>query len=368
MPEIEHILEKGSLLREDLIRLLSVNSTAERDMVFQKAVKVRSENVGKNVYLRGLIEFSNMCEKNCLYCGIRAGNTQVERYCLEEDEVIACAQHAFENNYGSVVIQSGERTNEEFIDKIDNLVRKIKTLSNGQLGITLSCGDQTKETYQRWYDSGAHRYLLRFEASDPELYYKIHPNNKKHFLLNRLTSLRYLKETGYQVGSGMMIGLPGQTIENLADDLLMLKILNVDMVGMGPYIEHKDTPLFKEKDQLLPKDERLALSLLTIAVLRILMPDINIAAATALDSLVDDGRMQSIRAGANVLMPNLTPLKYRENYFLYENKPFLTEADALIKKVNESGSLNGYHIKLGEWGDSKHFKKRVKGFPYECQY
>ena len=365
MPDVAHILDKESLTREDLIRLLSVNSKAERDLIFQKAAKVRSENVGKNVYLRGLIEFSNRCEKNCLYCGIRTGNAQVERYCLEEDEVIACAQHAFENNYGSVVIQSGERTNEDFIIKIDNLVRKIKILSHGKLGITLSCGDQSKETYQRWFDSGAHRYLLRFEASDPDLYYKIHPNNKKHFLLNRLNSLQYLKETGYQVGSGMMIGLPGQTPENLADDLLMLKMLNVDMVGMGPYIEHKDTPLFEKRDQLLPKDERLALSLLMIAVLRILMPDINIAAATALDSLADDGRMQAICSGANVLMPNFTPLKYRENYFLYENKPYLTEADALIKKINESGNLNGYQIKFGEWGDSKHFANRVKGLGFD---
>jgi biotin synthase len=281
---------------------------------------------------------------------------------LDEEEVIRCAQHAYKNEYGSIVIQSGERTDQEFIEKINNLVRKIKIMSNGKLGITLSCGDQTRDTYQQWFESGAHRYLLRFEASDPDLYYKIHPNNKKHFLLNRLTSLQHLKETGYQVGSGMMIGLPGQTRENLADDLLLMKILNVDMVGMGPYIEHKDTPMFGLKDQLLPKNERLELSLLTLSVLRILMPDINIAAATALDSLADDGRLQAIRAGANVLMPNLTPLKYRENYFLYENKPFLTEADDLIKKINESDNLNGFKIKLIEWGDSRHFIRRVKGF------
>ncbi|MBN2174436.1 MAG: [FeFe] hydrogenase H-cluster radical SAM maturase HydE [Bacteroidales bacterium] len=359
MPDITHILEKESLSREDLIRLLSVQNQNERDLIFQKAMEVRAELVGNEIYLRGLIEFSNICEKNCFYCGIRAGNKNVERYCIEEEEVLRCAEYAFENNYGSVVIQSGERTDQEFIEIISNLVQKIKMLSKGKLGITLSCGDQTKETYKRWFDSGAHRYLLRFEASDPELYYKIHPNNKKHFLLNRLNSLQYLKETGYQVGSGMMIGLPGQTIGNLVDDLLMLKTLNVDMVGMGPYIEHKDTPLFESRDQLLPKKERLELSLLTISVLRILMPDINIAAATALDSLVDDGRLQAIRAGANVLMPNLTPLKYRENYFLYENKPYLTEADDLIRKINESDMLNGYKIKLGEWGDSRHFARRV---------
>ncbi|MCB2219405.1 MAG: [FeFe] hydrogenase H-cluster radical SAM maturase HydE [Bacteroidetes bacterium] len=362
MLDIANILKEESLSREDLIALLSVKRKEDRDLVFQKAASVRCNNVGNEIYLRGLIEYSNICEKNCFYCGIRAGNKQVERYCLDEDDVICSARHAFENDYGSIVIQSGERTDQDFINKIDSLVRKIKIISEHKLGITLSCGDQSKETYHRWFESGAHRYLLRFETSDPDLYYKIHPNNKKHFLLNRLTSLQYLKETGYQVGSGMMIGLPGQNIENLIDDLLMLKVLNVDMVGMGPYIEHKDTPLFKEKSQLLTKNERLGLSLLTIAVLRILIPDINIAAATALDSLSDDGRLQAIRAGANVLMPNITPLKYRENYFLYENKPYLTEADALIRKINESGSLNGYHIKLGEWGDSKHFAKRVKGF------
>ena len=235
MPEkINEILTKESLSRADLIKLLSANTREERALIFSKSKFVRSEFVGDNIYLRGLIEFSNKCEKNCYYCGIRAGNKRVARYCMNSEEVIECAKHACEKRYGSVVIQSGERTDDAFVEEIASLVRKIKLLSEGRLGITLSCGDQSKETFRYWFDSGAHRYLLRFEASDPELYYRLHPNNRKHFLMNRLSSLQFLKEVGYQVGSGMMIGLPGQTIENLADDLLMLKILNVDMVAWAP--------------------------------------------------------------------------------------------------------------------------------------
>ncbi|MEZ5083109.1 MAG: [FeFe] hydrogenase H-cluster radical SAM maturase HydE [Bacteroidales bacterium] len=349
------ILSFNTFSKEDIVTLLSVKSEAEREHVFNKAESIREESVGKNIYLRGLIELSNICEKNCLYCGIRAGNKQVERYIVSEKDVIASINHALEKNYGSVVIQSGERTDEEFVEMIDGVIKKIKTISDGKLGITLSCGEQTPETYRKWYKSGAHRYLLRIETSDPELYYKIHPQNKKHFLVNRLVALRHLREIGYQVGSGVMIGLPGQTVSQLADDLLFLKQMDVDMVGMGPYIEHKHTPLYQFSNNLIPKAERLNLSLVMIAVLRIMMKNINIASSTALDSLDSNGRLLAIKAGANVLMPNLTPVKYRENYFLYDNKPYLTEADELVENIGSSEILKGYLIKLGEWGDSAHF-------------
>lgn len=350
---------KDNFSKADLIHLLATDKPDEQAEIYDHAAKIRKEFSGNDIYLRGLIEYSNMCEKNCYYCGIRAGNKKVHRYNMSEEDVLRAAKVAHQSKYGSVVIQSGERTDAAFVDEIDSLLKKIKSLSGGKLGITLSCGEQTKSTYKRWFDSGAHRYLLRFESSSPELYYKLHPNNRKHFLLNRLSALQRLREIGYQVGSGMMIGVPGQTIENLADDLIMLKTLDVDMVGMGPYIEHQETPLFAEKNRLLSYHDRLSLSLLTVAVLRIYMPDVNIAAGTALDSLAADGRLKAIRYGANVLMPNLTPLKYRENYFLYQNKPYLTEADELIKKLTNSSELAGFQVQFNKWGDSKHYHKRT---------
>ncbi len=362
MPDsVVDILAKDSFDREDLIQLLSAEKEEDKKLIFAKAEEVRELSVGNIIYLRGLIEYSNICRKNCFYCGIRAGNPEVERFSLDEKQVIECARHAYEQNYGSVVIQSGERTGKDFTEKITNLLMEIKKLSNGELGITLSCGEQSRETYQQWFEAGAHRYLLRFESADQELYYKIHPEDSKHNFTNRMIALKNLREIGYQVGSGMMIGLPGQAVQNLVDDLMLLKQLDVDMVGMGPYIEHTETPLYLYRDQLMSQQDRLDLTLSTIAVLRIYMKDINIASSTALDSLDANGREMAIKAGANVLMPNLTPVHYRENYFLYENKPYLTEADELIEKINKSKRLNGFTIGWNSWGDSKHFtdKKEV---------
>jgi len=353
------ILNKPEITYEDVVFLLSLKQPDDKAIVFAKAEEVRLREVGNKVYLRGLVEYSNSCRKNCYYCGIRAGNKNVKRYTLSDEAVLNCARHAYENGYGSFVLQSGERTSPAFVEKIGSLLKSIKELSHGELGITLSCGEQTKETYQYWKDCGAHRYLLRFESSDTELYYKIHPEDSLHHFGNRMIALKHLRETGYQVGSGMMIGLPGQSITNLADDLMLLKQLDVDMVGMGPYVEHAETPLYIYKDQLLPQAERLELALLTIAVLRLLMQDINIATATALDSIAFDGRERAILAGANVLMPNLTPAENRENYFLYNNKPFLTEADDLIRQLADSPALAKYEIHFNTWGDSKHYRKKL---------
>jgi biotin synthase len=353
---VEDILSRDTLGKDELVRLLSVRSDAEKERIFQHAAEVRNHHVGNGIYLRGLIEYSNRCEKNCFYCGIRAGNSKIDRYVLKDNEVFEAARIAFENSYGSVVLQSGESTDPEFVRAIDRLVRGIKKLSGGKLGITLSCGEQSKDVYKRWYDSGAHRYLLRIETSDPDLYYRIHPNNKKHFLVNRLTALGYLRETGYQLGTGVMIGLPGQTTEQRAEDLLFIRQLDPDMVGMGPYIEHSETPLYEMRDALLPAQRRLEQSLLMIALMRMIMPAINIASSTALDTLSSDGREKALHAGANVLMPNLTPNGYRENYFLYNKKQHLTEAQDIIRKISET--IAPLEIRFGEWGDSRHFNKR----------
>ena len=333
----------------------------ERDTILTRAYKVRNEVVGNKVFFRGLIEFSNICSKDCLYCGIRKSNKNVIRYDISDEEILDACRFAWENNFGSVVLQSGEVYSDDFIKRVDQLLKKIKQFSNNELGITLSCGEQTKETYRRWFESGAHRYLLRIESSNRELYYKIHPRTKKHSFEKRLESLEFLKEMGYQVGSGVMIGLPFQTFDNLADDLLFLKRIDIDMCGMGPYIEHENTPLFNFRNQIMSKQERFDLTMNMIAVLRLLMPDINIAASTALDAINENGRERALLAGANIIMPNLTPRRYREEYFLYENKPVGTGD---LKKDFQNFEMNvisaGCEVGYNLWGDSEHFKKRNK--------
>lgn len=356
---IRDILKKDSFTKQDLVTLLSADE-ASRQLVFARGEQVKNEYVGNKVYYRGLIEFSNLCGKNCLYCGIRAGNKEAHRYEVTEQEVLEAARYAWENKFGSLVIQAGERSGTRYVQRIERLVKMIKQMSNGELGITLSLGEQSEETYRRWFEAGAHRYLLRIEISNPDLYPLYHPGNKKHDYQERLDALYRLRKVGYQVGTGVMIGLPFQTIEDLADDLLFFVEHDIDMVGMGPYIEHEQTPMYQYKDKLLPKMERFYLSLKMVAVLRILMKDINIAATTAMQAIDPMGREKSIKVGANIIMPNLTPTKYREDYLLYEDKPCTDEDAEECKRCLEARiHMAGGQIGYGEWGDSKHFKKRT---------
>lgn len=351
------ILQNTDFNQEELVRLILAEGE-ERKQLFQQAQTVKLANVGNKVYFRGLIEFSNICSKDCLYCGIRKSNGKVVRYEATDDEILDACRFAWENRFGSVVLQSGELSSNHFIQRVDLLLRKIKEMSGGELGITLSCGEQTLETYRKWRESGAHRYLLRIESSNPDLYRKIHPDNDFHSFERRLQALRDLKTAGYQVGTGVMIGLPFQTIENLADDLLFLKQMDVDMVGMGPYIEHEDTPMYEFRSSIQSKQERFDLALKMVAILRLLMPDINIAAATALQAIDPAGREKALTIGANILMPNLTPCVYRKEYQLYENKPCLDEDAELCRNCLEARiELAGCEIGYGEWGDSKHYLK-----------
>ncbi len=342
--------------KTEIIELLGKRGI-HQDSLFEKSRKVKVENVTNKVFFRGLIEFSNRCSKDCLYCGIRKSNKKVVRYNVSDDEILDACRFAWEKGFGSVVLQSGELTSKTFVNRVNRLLNQIKKFSNNELGITLSCGEQTKETYKRWFESGAHRYLLRIESSNRELYYKIHPENKIHSFENRIESLYHLKDTGYQTGTGVMIGLPFQTDEDLANDLLFFKRIDIDMCGMGPYIEHENTPLFQHRDLLKTKQERFNLALNMIAVLRLLMPDINIAAATALEAIDRQGREKALAAGANIIMPNITPQKYLENYLLYENKPIRGEdknqsISDLENRLRKSGNEIGYN----SWGDSNHFK------------
>jgi biotin synthase len=358
---IQNILSREQFSKEDLITLLSAGPD-ERQLIFARAGEVKAEYVGNKVYYRGLIEFSNLCGKNCFYCGIRAGNTATNRYEVTEDEIITAARYAYENKFGSIVIQAGERSDKGFVNRIAKIVSDIREMSKGELGITLSLGEQTEETYKLWYDSGAHRYLLRIEVSNPELYLKYHPNDRKHDFQTRINSLHLLRKVGYQVGTGVMIGLPFQSISDLADDLIFFRDFDIDMVGMGPYIEHEATPLYQYKDQLMPKTDRFYLSLKMVAILRIMMKDINIAATTAMQAIDPMGREKAIKVGANIIMPNLTPTRYREDYLLYEDKPCLDEdADDCKKCLEARIHMAGGSIGYGEWGDSEHFRKRKGG-------
>ncbi|MBN2237047.1 MAG: [FeFe] hydrogenase H-cluster radical SAM maturase HydE [Bacteroidales bacterium] len=358
MSRIQSILEQNSFSQSDFVQLLNANAMDQK-LIFAKAAAIKKAEVGTQVYYRGLIEYSNRCAKDCYYCGVRRSNQTIKRYQVTDAEVLEAAQFAYDQQFASIVIQSGEQSGKVFARKIEKLLKSVKSIGQGALGITLSCGEQSKETYERWFEAGAHRYLLRIETSNPDLYSKIHPKNDQHNFLKRITALHDLKEVGYQVGTGVMIGLPFQTMDDLAKDLLFFKELDIDMAGMGPYIEHHETPLYNYRDTLLPLQDRFNLSLKMVALLRILMKDINIAATTAMQAIDPEGREKALMVGANVIMPNLTPLKYRDDYLLYEDKPCIDEeADAckncLEARIHRTGNSIGYN----QWGDSKHFAKR----------
>jgi biotin synthase len=295
-----------------------------------------------------------------LYCGIRKGNKNLSRYNLSDIEILTAAKFAFDNNYGSIALQSGEIESSTFTKRVEKLLNLIKELSKGKLGITLSAGEQKPEVYKRWFDAGAHRYLLRVESTNRELYRKIHPENKKHDFDRRLECLSSLQNIGYQTGTGVMIGLPFQSIYDLAGDLLFMKEFNIDMCGMGPYIEHADTPLIKFRGDLLPLKERFDLTLKMIAVIRIMMKDINIVAATALQAIDPIGREKAIKIGANIIMPNITPGKYRDSYKLYDNKPCTDDSAEECQSCLEARvNLADARVIYGEWGDSIHYNKRI---------
>jgi biotin synthase len=353
-------LQNSLLTKEDIIKLLSLTGE-EQQRLCDDACAIKLQHVGNKVWLRGLIELSNLCEKDCYYCGIRRSNDPAHRYILSHNEVMQAVNDAYAKGYGSVAIQSGEISTKAFINTVDKIVKEIKKNTHGTMGVTLSCGEQTKETYRRWFESGADRYLLRIETSSAELYQKVHPHNEKHSHSQRINALQALRRTGYQVGTGVMIGLPFQTTGQLADDLLFMKQLDIDMCGMGPYIENSHTPLFAQRKQLLPLTERFNLSLKMVAVLRLLMPDINIAATTALQAIHKGGREKAISAGANVLMPNITPKQYRDNYFLYDGKPLSVhskedELALLEQRLRETDHEIGYF----QQGNSLHYKTRIQ--------
>ncbi|PID90984.1 MAG: [FeFe] hydrogenase H-cluster radical SAM maturase HydE [Bacteroidetes bacterium] len=351
----------GSLSPSDIAPLLRVRG--EELMYLSAAAQVvRMANVGPGVYLRGLVELGNACEKDCLYCGIRRGNGGVVRYELEAAPVVEVAAWAHRQGFASLAIQAGERTDGAFTRGIVELLERIGAATGGELGITLSLGEQAPEVYRAWRAAGAMRYLLRIETSSPGLYRALHPDDGRHAFDARLACLRSLRQEGYQVGTGVMIGLPGQGVEDLAEDLLALRAMEVDMVGMGPYLLHPDTPLAARAGELWTVEERFDASVAMVAVLRILMPTINIAATTALQAIRPDGRDWALRAGANVLMPNITPRGRQDDYSLYAGKPqsVMDAEDSLEVLAHHVEERCGCELRLGEQGNSRHYLERQK--------
>ncbi len=342
--------------RDSLIGWLEEKDPERLQALYSEAYRTKVASVGDRVYLRGLVEISNICRKNCLYCGIRRDNGAVGRYEISSGDVLAAAGFAYGAGYGSMVIQGGERADRAFTDRITSLLREIK--KRYPLGITLSLGEQPLDVYREWFEAGAHRYLLRIESSTEELYGKIHPSDRLHAFERRIQALHDLRTAGYQVGTGVMIGLPYQTAAHLADDLLFFKSFDIDMCGMGPYIEHSMTPLYAVRHLIPDKMERLELSIKMVALLRLMMPDINIAATTAMQAIDPYGRERAIMAGANVLMPNLTLQEVREEYQIYQNKPGAGE-DAAISSSRTEKRLEEMKIPIGygQWGDSPHFSR-----------
>ncbi len=340
----------------DLADMLRCDDRAFVDRLFKAAYRVKAKNVGRVVHLRGLIEVSNICRCDCFYCGLRVGNKDVSRYRMAAAEVAEAAGWAYRKGYGSVVLQAGERRDEEFVGFIEKAVRDMKTKSGGKLGVTLSLGEQEPETYARWFSAGAHRYLLRIETSDEAFFRSIHP--PENDFKARLGCLVALREAGYQVGTGVMVGLPGQTVESLAADILFFRSFDIDMLGMGPYIPHDSTPLAARAVEYGP-DERFNMALRMIALCRLAMPAINIASTTALQAMNPKGRELGLLAGANVLMPNITPEKYRRDYEIYPGKPCVGDspdecASCLAGRIKSIGETIGYDA----WGDSPHAVER----------
>lgn len=296
--------------RNDIIEILKDDSN--NDWLFSLADKTRKEYVGDEVHLRGLIEFSNICKRQCKYCGLRCEDKFIDRYRISKENIISYAEHAVNMGYKTIVLQSGE---DEYYntDLMCEIIEGIKKLG---VALTLSIGEKTYEEYKAFKEAGADRYLIRIETTDKTLYNQMHPNMDFD---NRVRCLEDLGRLGYEVGTGCLVGLPNQTIESLADDILFFKEINADMVGIGPFIPHPHTPL---KDSATGS---FTLALKVMALTRILQKDINIPATTAMETLNPNGRIIALQSGANVVMPNVTTTEYRAKYEIYPNKICINE-------------------------------------------
>jgi biotin synthase len=372
MSALAALLHQEAFSDADMIRLIGLTDPADCEQLRQAAYDLTTRLIGGAVHYRGIVEFSNRCTLNCRYCGIRRDNRALERYALTKEQVIASARWAAENRYGSVCLQAGERRDLAFIAFVADCIREIRTRTVSErlpegASITLSLGEQSPDTYRRWREAGgesdAMRYLLRMETSNPTLFARLHPHGFAHEKAyeSRIRALEDLRAAGFQVGTGGMIGLPGQTLADLCADIRFYQRLDVDMLGMGPYILSQGADLCAEG--MMETQPLLQRSLNMLAVCRLVLRDVNIAAATALQALAPDGRELGIAYGCNILMPNITPRAVRSRYQLYDNKPCIedepTDCRACLEgRIRKMGRRVGWD----EWGCSRHFRRR-SGLP-----
>lgn len=344
---IDKLYETNNATRDELEFLLENLNDDSKKYLIEKSNLTRIKFYGDKVYLRGLIEFTNYCVRDCMYCGIRASNKNAERYRLTIDEILECAELGDRLGYKTYVLQGGE--DPYFTDDIMvEIISKIKERFPKN-AITISLGERSYESYEKMFKAGADRYLIRHETATKELYEKLHP---KASFENRRRCLEDLKKIGYQIGSGFMVGLPGQKVSDLVNDLLYVKELNPHMVGIGPFISHKDTPLKDEKNGTLED------TITLIAILRLLLPKALIPATTSLGTINPLGRELGIKAGANVVMPNLSPTSVREKYSLYDGKICTGDEAAECRRCIE-GRINraGFKVEVSR-GDNIEWKRR----------
>jgi len=335
MTNYDRIDRIAALPREELQALLTSHNGSELEHLFAKARAAREHAYGKAVFLRGLIEFSSYCKNDCYYCGLRCGNQHAERFRLREDEILDCCRLGYSLGIRTFVLQSGE---DPYFDdaRMVPIVQAIRR-EFPDCAITLSLGERSRESYQALYDAGANRYLLRHETANPEHYAKLHPANMR--LENRLCCLQSLREIGFQVGCGFMVGSPGQSIECLLDDLAFLAEFRPEMVGIGPFLPHSATPFAQMPPGTMEQ------TLLLLAVTRLLLPNALLPATTALGSAHPQGREKALLAGANVIMPNLSPAGARKQYALYDGKAG-TDADIadVFRGLTDCVERAGYEI------------------------
>ncbi|MDP1992789.1 MAG: [FeFe] hydrogenase H-cluster radical SAM maturase HydE [Syntrophales bacterium] len=332
---IHKALDSGSLTRGEITRLLGLTREEDKQELFRAADEARRRFVGNEIFFRGIIEFSNICERDCLYCGLRQSNRRLGRYRMPEDEILATARRIRDEGVGTVVLQSGE---DPFFtaEKLSDLIGRIREETG--LVVTLSVGERPLADYRVFRDAGSNRYLLKYETASSDLYQRLRSGS---FLADRLLCLKALGESGYEVGTGNMVGLPGQSLEMLADDLLLMKELQADMLGIGPFLPHPETPLAD-----CPAGD-LSLTLKVLAVARLLTRTTNIPATTALANLDPRGRLMALQAGANVVMPDFTPPAYRNLYEIYPGRNKTEEASAFLGRLKVDIARMGRTIGQG---------------------
>jgi biotin synthase len=349
-----------SLDRAEILRWLTETNARALEDLWREADRVRREHVGDEVHLRGLIEISNHCLRQCHYCGLRAGNLDITRYRMTADEIVDCAKQTKAFGYGTVVIQAGEDEGLT-LEGVAQTVKRIK--AEAGVAVTLSLGERTVDELRAWREAGADRYLLRFETSNGELFHRMHPPRGGR-RLSRMELLRQLQPLGYEVGSGVMIGIPGQSYDDLANDLAIFRDLDLDMIGVGPFIAHPATPFGKIEAEATA-DQVPATEIMTykmVALARLMCPDANIPSTTALATLnIDEGRELGLQRGANVVMPNMTPPEYRVHYEIYPAKACIRETADLCNRCI-TGRIKKIGRDIGQGpGASPNQRRRNRG-------